>query len=198
MNLLINSFIDMIGKLGGFAVVVCGICKISVDYFMKKKTSQYEKEIEKLKYELSTEIEKSKILNEQVLHNNKLLFDEEVAIYKKISPYINDVKDSITLYIVNIHNVKVDQQKEKECMFDAKKKLDRLREEWTYNSLFMDEKVYSSLEVYLKECFNALNKAAQKESPDYDVRSEIEMVINHYGVLKDVIRKSLIKKTELI
>lgn len=197
-NSLVNDITGLVTKLGGFTVVVGLICKFSVDYFMEKKTYKYKQEIEKLKHELSAEIEKSKSLNEQVSHKNKLLFDEEIIIYKKISPYVNDVKDSILSYIMNIDELKVDDVKEKAYMRNAKEKLDSLRGEWINNSFFMDEKVYSSLEDYLKKCFDALDKIAQKELSDYNIRSEIEMVINYYSELKTVIREYLIKKAELI
>ncbi|MFR3727659.1 hypothetical protein [Lacrimispora sp.] len=196
-NSFINDITGLVAKLGGFTAVVGLICKFSVDYFMEKKTYQYKQEIEKLKHELSSEIEKSKSLNEQVSHKNKLLFDEEVDIYKKISPFVNDVKESILSYIVNAKTQVMDAETLEMIEYYAKINLDKLREVWNLYTFFMEEDIHASLETYLTECFAALDRAKKKDLHNYEMNKEMKKVVEQYNVLKTVIRTHLKDKAEL-
>ncbi len=192
--MLFESIISLVAKLGGFSVVVGAICKVFVDWYLNRKTAQYEKEIEILKHELSSEIEKSKSLNEQVSYKNKLLFDEEVSIYKELSPYINDVKEILLSFIFKLwaKNEEILPQK----VFDAQFAIDNLRDKLNVNTFFIDEKIHDSIELYLRACSEALDNVITR-SQSCDMKTEMKRVVDQYDMIKNDIRAYLSKKAEL-
>lgn len=192
--MLIESIISLVAKLGGFTVVVGAICKVFVDWYLKRKTAQYEKEIEILKHQLSSEIEKSKSLNEQVSYKNKLLFDEEVSIYKEISPYVNNVKEILLSFIVNRSVNNEDNLVTK--MLAVEKAIDDLRNKLNVNTFFIDEEIHSSIKNYLKTSSDVLDKVIYNYQ-SCDKNTEMKKVVDQYDIIKNVIRTYLAKKAEL-
>lgn len=188
--MLIANIISLVAKLGGFSVVVGAMCKVFVDWYLNRKTAQYEKEIEILKHELSSEIEKSKSLNDQVSYKNKLLFDEEILIYKEIAPCVNEVKEILLSYIANAQDI--DKLKEKESFEVAS---DILLDKININTFFMDEEIHNSFGSYFITCTDVFKKVTYSEN--YDIITEMNRVINQYDKLKIEIRSYLSKKAEL-
>ncbi len=96
----VMEFAGLIGGIGAIIVAVASFAsKIWADWFMKKKTAEYDKQFEYYKNSLELEREKYKALHEQVIHKDKTLFDTEFEIYKDISPKLINAVDSITRWL---------------------------------------------------------------------------------------------------
>ena len=102
-----NNFFELIGwmvtAIGGAGVLIIGvsafISRFWADWFMKRKTAKYDKEIEKYKSELNFELEKLKTKNESVIYRSKVQFDLEIEIYRKLFDELYDfTNDSYSLY----------------------------------------------------------------------------------------------------
>jgi hypothetical protein len=100
-----NIILDLVGLIGGAGALIIAIAsftsKVWADWFMKKKTAEYDKKIEYYKSSLELEREKYKALNEQVIHRNKTMFDTEFEIYKDISPKIINAVDAISDWLTS-------------------------------------------------------------------------------------------------
>lgn len=103
-----DTFFEFIGKtvlaVGGAGFIITAvsafISKIWADLYMKKKTAEYDKQIEYYKNILELEREKYKALNEQAIHKNKIIFDTEFEIYKEISPKLINTVEELFRYLV--------------------------------------------------------------------------------------------------
>lgn len=103
-----DTIFEFIGKtvlaVGGAGVIITAvsafISKYWADLYMKKKTAQYDKQIEYYKNILELEREKYKALNEQAIHKSKIIFDTEYEIYKELSPKLISTVDELFQYLV--------------------------------------------------------------------------------------------------
>lgn len=103
-----DTIFEFIGKtvlaVGGAGVIITAvsafISKYWADLYMKKKTAEYDKQIEYYKNILELEREKYKALNEQAIHKNKIIFDTEFEIYKELSPKLINAIDELFDYLI--------------------------------------------------------------------------------------------------
>lgn len=89
-----NELFEWIGKVvlsvGGAGVIIISIstflAKFWTDYYMKKATARYDKEMEEYKAQLTAELNKIKVLNDLSYEKKRLSLEMKLSIFKEIVP----------------------------------------------------------------------------------------------------------------
>ncbi|HCL03096.1 MAG TPA: hypothetical protein DHW61_11930, partial [Lachnoclostridium phytofermentans] len=144
----ILKFIGSVAAALGGASVILGACssyvaKFWADRIMKKKTAEYDKQLEFYKSTLELEREKYNAINEQIIHKNKKIFDNEFEIYKELSPKIINTVESFKEWIVDS---KLSDEKYYEYSANHKD----LKDVLSKYILFIDKDIYYKVEELLK------------------------------------------------
>lgn len=134
--------LDFVGLLGGAGAIIVAIAAFTskwwADWFMKKKTAEYDKQLEYYKSSLELEREKYKALYDQVIHKNKILFDAEFEIYKDISPKLINAVDTISIWLTS-------GKLSAECFEVQIKNVADYKDTLSKYALFLDEDMYNLL-----------------------------------------------------
>lgn len=169
-----DKVIEIIGKVvlsvGGAGVVIIAISsyisKIWADIFMKKKSSEYDKQIECYKGTLELEREKYKALNEQIIYKNQRIFDTEFKIYQEITPKLIDTADAvIKCTFDNTH----DDEYMNDVHNKAKMKCKELYSSILRYACFMNKDMYKIYADYYFLCMNNMGKARNKDDEENNI-----------------------------
>lgn len=151
MEKIINFITVYILPIGGLGAILSAfiafLSRLWADMFIKRKTAEYDKQIEYYKNDLELTKERYKALNEQVLYRNQRIFDLEFKIYQDIIPIILNTSSSVVNYMLNenMNQFEEESQKLAEIIVGFK-------DEVTKQAAFIDDKVYNSLVRYFIEC----------------------------------------------
>jgi hypothetical protein len=138
----LKDVLDLLGLVGGAGAIIIGIAsftsKLWADWFMKKKTAEYDKQMEHYKSILELERERYIALNEQIVYKNKILFDTEFEIYKEITPKLISTVDAFTNWIIF-------QKLSRESLDKLQQQYQDMNYSITKYASFIDEVMYKCL-----------------------------------------------------
>lgn len=146
----LGTLVLSIGGIGGILIALSSfIAKLWADLFMRKKTAEYDKQIESYKNELELTRDRYKALNEQILYKNQRVFDVEFKIYQDIIPLIINLSSSVTDYFL-----KKDMLKEHIEFYNIISIINQVRAEITKHLAFMDDNICNIINKYIFDCID--------------------------------------------
>lgn len=170
---MINNFFESFGKiivaLGGAGVVITAISgwlsKLWAKWFMEKQKKQYAKDIEEYKNQLQVELEKTKALNDELLHKSNTIFDNELEIYKELVPAMIKTSQEVQRWIALVntfHNTKeitevMHVDKVIYAFKSARTETFRYYDVLLKYSVFIDENNYTIMMEFFKKCLEVIN-----------------------------------------
>ena len=153
-----DKFFSILGQVvvaaGGAGAVIFAVsgylAKLWSDYFMKKQSEKYEKEIENYKNNLKEELVKIEHFSERSTYKDKVLFDREFKIYQKFIPCIirSDEIYSRT-YEKLLHCINSGDFFSYEMCKGLTNIEFELRDLWRKYSVFIDEDISAEIDMYL-------------------------------------------------
>lgn len=158
---MMKMVLDLIGLLGGVGAIIVGISaftsKLWADWFMKKKTIEYDKQIALYKDTLEIEREKYKAIYDQMIYKNKLVFDAEFKIYQKLTPIIMDIRWSSVKAMGKYPYNKEMEDRYNEAIVKCKEAISL-----TLNYIaLMDKDVYNKYANFILLCMNNMEDIRQ-------------------------------------
>lgn len=158
-----NTILDFIGLIGGAGALIVGISaytsKLWADWFMQKKTAEYDKQIELYKSSLELEIEKYKALNEQIVYKNMKIFDTEYKVFQEITPQLIEAKWATVKAMGN----NPDEDYMEELHKHAIEKCHEFRNTLLRYVSFMDKAIYDKYETFYYLCMNSMTRTRDRQ-----------------------------------
>ncbi|WMJ85475.1 hypothetical protein [Anaerocolumna sp. MB42-C2] len=192
MDIILSFILKVVASVGGAGAIIIAlstfIAKVWADLFMRKKTTEYDKQIEFYKKSLELEIERYKSLSEQITYKNKKIFDTEYnVLFQELAPKLEDVKQKSIEYL---KCVQPDQD-----IILYKNAINAL-DDYNYNllrrALFIDERIYDLLKEYYILCREYINSIKKIRENIFKMNLDKDMY-NIY-LLKDENHNEIVKK----
>lgn len=153
-----NELFEWIGKVvlsvGGAGVIIISIstflAKFWTDYYMKKVTARYDKEMEEYKAQLTAELNKIKVMNDLSYEKKRLAFEMKLPIFKEIVPLaVKVIEGSLGIGIcLEVKNKDSDYSIPDDVS-------DRVERDWNeYRNLYITYAGFIPAEIY--ECFSKI------------------------------------------
>ncbi|WP_349674377.1 hypothetical protein [Lacrimispora sp.] len=153
-----NELFEWIGKVvlsvGGAGVIIISIstflAKFWTDYYMKKVTARYDKEMEEYKAQLTAELNKIKVMNDLSYEKKRLAFEMKLPIFKEIVPLaVKVIEGSLGIGIcLEVKNKDSDYSIPDDVC-------DRVERDWNeYRNLYITYAGFIPAEIY--ECFSKI------------------------------------------
>jgi len=153
-----DQLFEWVGKVvlsvGGAGVIIISIstflAKFWTDYYMKKTTARYDKEMEEYKAQLAAELNKIKVMNDLSYEKKRLAFEMQLPIFKEIVPLaIKVIEGSVGLGICL-------EVKDKDSDYIIPDDVsDRVERDWSeYRDLYTTYAGFIPAEIY--ECFSKI------------------------------------------
>lgn len=179
-----DEFFSVLGQVvvaaGGIGAILLGVsgylAKLWANYFMKKQSEKYDKEIECYKNALQKELVKIEQFSERSTYKDKVLFDREFEIYQEFVPCIIRSEEIYSCtYEELIHCIDSCNH----FSYDMYQGLARVEFElndlWRKYSAFIDEDIASEIDLYLNyiskanEYFKDANRCSDIQHFDLNV-----------------------------
>ena len=165
MDKIVSILGEIVIALGGAGAVIIALSsfigKQWSDRYMKKKTAEYDKQIEFYKNSLELERDRYNALYEQIVYKNKIIFDYEYDVYKDILPKMIKAKKSFDLWIT-FH---LDDDK----LYKYKEDQNLLNDTISSYSVFIDKEIYDKINSFSENIGHLAFEIAELNSDKYSV-----------------------------